>query len=120
MNNSTHSEAPASVTLSVKSPKGFDVLFTLRNDDFDAMIISMLKAEAVLFRLGYTAKGSFGSNATPEKPAETIAWDMAILCDQCKSPTRVISGISKKTNKPYKMRVCQKNKQGCEFVTFEH
>ena len=118
MNNSTHSEAPASVTLSVKSPKGFDVLFTLRNDDFDTMIYSMQKAESKLAELGYTPKGSF--NATPETPAETVVWDHAIACDQCKSPTRVISGVSKKTGKPYKMRICQKNKQGCEFVTFEH
>lgn len=118
MNNSTHSEAPASVTLSVKSPKGFDVLFTLRNDNFEDMVADMQKAEEKLAQLGYTPKVSF--NATPEKPAETVAWDHAITCDECKSPTRVISGISKKTGKPYKMRICEKKGKGCDWVSFEN
>lgn len=119
--NSTHTEAPASVTLSVKSPKGFDILFTLRNTNFVDMLADLQNAEAKLFDLGYVAKGGFAQTSAPaQTPKPEIVWDYAILCDACKSPTTIISGVSKKTGKPYKMRKCMKNKQGCEFITFEH
>lgn len=114
MNIDNLPESPASITLSVKSPNGYDVLFTLRNTNLDAMITDLLESEARLLKLGYLPKG--GATQTAIKKTD---FDSSVPCDQCQSPTKVIEGVAKSTGRPYKMRVCDKSKNpNCKWKSF--
>ena len=69
-------EAKASVTYSIKSPKGFDLLFTMRSMDEGELLSLMEETEEFLVKEGYTAKGG-------TKPVEKST-DKE--CPKCGSP----------------------------------
>ncbi len=107
-------EAPASATLSVVTPKGYNTLFTLREMTGTALLEKITALEAKLETLGYKPqiKLAFGQK-------KEIEYVQGQVCPLCKG--RLIKAISKAGKEFHK---CENGKynamtrttDGCKFV----
>lgn len=107
-----HSEAPASVTYSLTSPKAFPILFTIRGDSGKDLLETMDIIEKVLEEKGYKPqeKRSFGGYQKKEEYVEGI-----------KCPKDQGRIILKKSREGKPFHVCENGKftngvkSGCDF-----
>lgn len=63
-------EAPASATVKIKSPNGFEYLFTMRDEKASNLLYKMQAMEKHLIEKGYTAlaQNAYGKPQVPTKP----------------------------------------------------
>lgn len=109
-----YTEAPASITLTLKTPKGFEALYTVRDTDAASLLNRMANLEVHIVNSGYTPYTRY-----PAKNDTTVAkkeFPAGPACDSCKSPTNIVEGFSKKNNKPYKMIKC--SNPVCKWVVW--
>ena len=67
-----HTEAPASVTYSVVSPRGYPLLCTARENTFTKLLDTMDRIEEELSEKGYTAKVKKYGGAKADEPSESM------------------------------------------------
>lgn len=94
----THTEAPRSATVKVKSANGFNWLFTMRETTGQELITDIESFEKVVLAKGWmpVEERSFGgSNASFNKPPK--------VTKPCLIPghPELVEKLSKKTGKPY-------------------
>lgn len=107
-------EAPASVTVKIKSPAGFEYMFTMRDAKASVLMFKMKAMEANWTKSGFTpiAQNAFGKKET--KPVEYVPNRM---CPKCEN--QLIYGTTKTGKKLIK---CSTNKWingaavGCPFI----
>lgn len=87
-------EAPASATLSVVTPKGYNTLFTLREMSGTTLLTKITSLENKLEKLGYKpqVKQTFGQK-------KEIEYVEGKACPKCKG--RMVKKVSSKTNKEF-------------------
>jgi hypothetical protein len=108
-------EAPASATLSVVTPKGYNTLFTLREMTGTALLEKITALEAKLETLGYKPqiRQAFGA----KKEVEYVPGK---FCPKCKG--RMVKKISAKTGKEFhkcengKFDPFTKQSSGCDYI----
>lgn len=63
-------EAPASVSVKIKSSKGYEYLFTMRDEKVSDLMVKIKTMEAKWIEEGYTplVQNSFGKPQVPTKP----------------------------------------------------
>ena len=111
--NDNFPEAPASATLSVVTPKGYNTLFTLRETTGEALLVKITALEKKLEDLGYKPqlKQTFG-----KKEVEYVEGRVCPLCNG-----RLVKKISK-NGKPFhkcengKWDAINKVSIGCKFI----
>jgi hypothetical protein len=107
------SEAPASVTYSLVTPGGFPILFTMRDDKVNELIIKMETLEPSLLKKGYKPQEKkFGS----KPPAEIVPNRKCPLCGQALVYSTTKDGkkfIKCSTNK---WDFATKQATGCKFT----
>lgn len=115
MNQST--ESPASVTYSITSKDGFNILFTVRDDKVNDLLDKMSFIEPILLKRGYIPqiKKTFGGGA---KPIEYVKDE---VCPKCGKQLVVVNNekIESKCS-DNKWNPVTKQSEGCTFVKWKN
>ena len=96
-------EAKNSVTYSVKTPNGYEVLFTLRDDTTEGILMQMQKLEKYMITNGYEpvskskypAKTSYSGGSSYQGNSE-LATEKQISLIKAKWPSEYKEGMTKK------------------------
>lgn len=112
-------EAPASATVKIKSPNGFEWLFTIRDEHASTLVFKMNSMEDNWIKFGWTPLAQNSYQKPTVKPVEYIEGRMCNLCGK-----RLIKGQSKDGSK--KFEKCEDNRynwqtkqqEGCRFITW--
>lgn len=111
-----HNEAPSSVSYNITSPNGFDLIFTVRDEKFEALLETMVQIEDHFMEKGYTAqeKRSYGGK---KKQEDEVVQGRA--CPKCGKP--LVYFTTKDGKKHIKCSTQKydfqtKTRTGCDFV----
>jgi|SaaInlLV_10m_DNA_2_1039722.scaffolds.fasta_scaffold00542_27 hypothetical protein len=112
----THTEAPASVTYSLTSPKGLGVLFTVRNEDSKELLQEMITIEESLMDLGYTKQVRSYGGGKAKAPVKYVEGKMCPkdggkLLDKT---TKMGKSFHECENRKYDFTT--KQTSGCDFI----
>ncbi len=107
-------EAPASVTVKIKSPTGFEYMFTMRNDKASTLMFRMKAMEKIWTDTGFTPLAQNAFSKGQQKPVEYVADRV------CPTDSGKLIKAKKKDGTPFIK--CENNKYingqqtGCKFV----
>lgn len=108
-------EAPASVTFTAITPKGYSVLITFRNESWEELLKKVLQAELDLEEKGFKHQAKKSFTARPQKPIEQV---QGRVCPKCRSNLIYFMAKGKKHIKCSTQRWDPKTRKatGCDFV----
>lgn len=109
-------EAKSSVTYSVTSKDGFNILFTVRDDKASDLLDKMAIIEPSLIKRGYVPqKKSFGGGGE-KKPIEYVEGEVCPLCKEklVKATTKDGKNFIKCSTQKYDFAT--KTTSGCKYV----
>lgn len=101
-------EAPASATVKIKTPLGFNWLFTVREKDVASLIHKMKFMEEAFNQANWSPENGFTKNGAASNTASNQPHNTAEtpICKYHGKPMTWKTGVSKKTNKPYAFWSC--------------
>lgn len=103
-------EAPSSISLTLKTPKGFPAILTVRDHEVERLIKRIVILEDSLLKEGFVPAREKRTFATPESKDEQRITQRDELCPTCKSPTILIEGVwgrGSLKGQPYKLARCE-------------
>lgn len=105
-------EAAASATVKVKTPKGFEWLFTMRDNAVSDLVKKIKTIEKV-----FETEGWQSGSITTRKQLTLPLNKMDQTCDICGAPAGCRSGTSKKTGNPWKAVFCSVDESHTKWIS---